>query len=73
MIVTVGKRGAIPLPDELSELAHLELGDILLCTLTENKQSIRLEKYKDQTLTDSQIVAHGFLTRIKEINPKDFE
>jgi len=73
MIVTVGKNGTIPLPDELNELAHLELGDILLCTLTENKQSIRLEKYKDQTLTDNQIAAHGFLTRIEEINHQNFE
>ena len=67
MIVTVGKNGAIPLPDnvELSEDGKLNIGDILLCTLMEDKRSIKLEKFSDQTLNDEQIVAHGFLTRVE--------
>lgn len=73
MIVTVGKNGAIPLPEELSGGIKLHIGDILLCTLAENKQSIQLEKYEDQTLSDEQIEAHGSLTRVVQLNPKDFE
>ena len=73
MIVTVGKNGAIPLPEELSDGIKLRIGDILLCTLAENKQSIQLEKYEDQTLSDEQIEAHGSLTRVVQLNPKDFE
>lgn len=47
MIVTVGKNGAIPLPEEeLSGGIKLQIGDILLCTLAENKQSIQLKSMK---------------------------
>jgi bifunctional DNA-binding transcriptional regulator/antitoxin component of YhaV-PrlF toxin-antitoxin module len=73
MIMTVGKNGAIPLPDEFSENSKLETGDILLCTIMEDNRSIKLEKFEDQTLSDEQIVAHGSLTRVEVLNPKDFE
>lgn len=73
MIVTIGKNGAIPLPDELNEANKLEIGDILLCTVTKDKREIRLEKYQDQTLTDEQVAEHGLLTRVETLNPKDFE
>lgn len=74
MIVTVGKNGAIPLPEEeLSGGIKLQIGDILLCTLAKNKQSIQLKKYEDQTLTDEQIEAHGSLTRVVQLNPENFE
>lgn len=74
MIVTVGKNGAIPLPDnvELSEGDSLSVGDILLCTLMEDKRSVKLEKYSDQTLSDKQIEEHGLLMRVEELNPEDF-
>lgn len=73
MIVTVGKNGAIPLPDELGDDTKLNIGDILLCTVMQDKRSIKLEKYEVQTLNDEQIKAHGLLTRVEVINPKDFE
>lgn len=73
MIVTVGKNGSIPLPDELSEDSKLEIGDILLCTIMNDKRSIKLEKFEDQTLSDGQIEAHGLLTRVEVLNPKDFD
>lgn len=73
MIVTVGKNGAIPLPENLGEDSKLDIGDILLCTVMADKRSIKLEKYKDQTLNDKQIEAHGSLTRIEKLNDKDFE
>ncbi|WP_448214130.1 AbrB/MazE/SpoVT family DNA-binding domain-containing protein [Colwellia sp. MEBiC06753] len=73
MIVTIGKNGAIPLPDELSEESKLDIGDILLCTVMKDKRSIKLEKYDDQTLSDEQIQAHGLLTRVEALNPKEFD
>ena len=71
MIVTVGKNGAIPLPD--NELCKLNIGDILLCQLTEDKRSIELKKFSDQTLNDEQIKAHGALTRVEPLNPDDYK
>ena len=71
MIVTVGKNGAIPLPD--NKECNLNIGDILLCKLTEDKRSIELEKFSDQSLNDEQIKAHGYLCRVEELNPEDFE
>ena len=62
MILTVGKNGAIPLPDELCEDSKLSIGDILICTIMEDNRSIKLEKFEDQTLSDKQIEAHGSLT-----------
>lgn len=74
MIVTVGKNGAIPLSEEeLLGGIKLHIGDILLCTLADDKRSIQLEKYEDQTLSDEQIEAHGSLTRVVQLNPEDFE
>tara|TARA_X000001388_G_scaffold76003_1_gene72165 strand:- start:192 stop:461 length:270 start_codon:yes stop_codon:yes gene_type:complete len=74
MIVKVGKNGAIPLPEEqLSDGMKLNIGDILLCKLAEDRRSIQLEKYEDQTLSDEQVEAHGSLTRVVQLNPKDFE
>lgn len=68
MIVTVGKNGAIPLPEE----CKLNIGDVLLCKVMGNKR-ITLEKFEDQTLTDEEIEAHGLLTRVKLLEPRDFE
>lgn len=75
MIVTVGKNGAIPLPQDenFTEENKLKIGDILLCTLTKDKRSIKLEKFSDQSLTDEQIKAHGSLCRVEELNPDDFK
>lgn len=75
MIVTVGKNGAIPLPpdEDFSEKDKLKIGDILLCTLMKGERAIKLEKFSDQSLTDAQIEAHGYLCRVEELNPKDFE
>lgn len=73
MIVKVGKNGTIPLSDELLEGSKLSIGDILLCTARENNRSIKLEKFKDQTLSDKQIERHGSLTRVEELKPEDFE
>lgn len=73
MILTVGKNGAIPLPDELCEDCKLSVGDILICTFMEDNRSIKLEKFEDQTLSDKQIEAHGSLTRVEVMNKKDFE
>lgn len=70
MIVTVGKNGAIPLPD--NEESKLNIGDILLCKLNADKRSIELEKYSDQTLNNEQIKAHGSLCRVEALNPEDF-
>lgn len=69
MIVTVGKNGTIPLPD--NEEVKLNIGDILLCKFNEDKRSIELEKYSDQTLNDEQIKAHGSLCRVEELNSED--
>ena len=44
MIVTVGKNGAIPLPD--NKECNLNIGDILLCKLTEDKRAIELENFQ---------------------------
>lgn len=73
MIVKVGINGTIPLSDELLEGSQLSIGDILLCTVKEDNRSIKLEKFKDQTLSDEQIERHGSLTRVEELKPKDFE
>lgn len=75
MIVTVGKNGAISLPphNDLDEKLRFEIGDILICTVTEDKHAITLEKFSDQSLSDEQIVEHGSLCRIEELNPHDFE
>ena len=70
MIVTVGKNGAIPLPD--NKECNLNIGDILLCKLTEDKRSIELEKFSDQSLTDEQIKVHGYLARVEPLNPDDY-
>lgn len=71
MILTVGKNGAIPLPDELCEDSKLSIGDILIGTIMEDNPSIKLEKFEDQTLSDKQIEEHGSLTRAEVTNPKD--
>ncbi len=71
MIVTVGKNLAIPLPD--NKESKLNIGDILLCKLSEDKRSIELEKFSDQTLNDEQIKAHGALTRVEPLNPDDYK
>ncbi|WP_193988038.1 hypothetical protein [Lelliottia steviae] len=74
MIVKVGKNGAIPLSEEvLSAGIKLHIGDILLCTFAEDRRSIQLEKYEDQTLSDEQIEEHGSLTRVVQLNPRDYE
>lgn len=73
MIVTAGKNGAIPLPDELCHDSNLCIGDILLCTVTKDNNSIILEKYEDQTLSDEQIEGHGSLARVEALNSKYFE
>ncbi|WP_287243200.1 hypothetical protein [Pseudoalteromonas sp.] len=70
MIVTVGKNLAIPLPD--NNESKLNIGDILLCKLSEDKRSIELEKFSDQTLNDGQIKKHGALTRVEPLNPDDY-
>ncbi|MCC9660708.1 hypothetical protein IT970_00785 [Pseudoalteromonas sp. A41-2] len=71
MIVTVGKNGAIPLLD--NEESKLNIGDILLFKLSEDKRSIELEKFPDQTLNDEKIKAHGSLIRVEPFNPDDFK
>lgn len=71
MIVTVGKNLAIPLPD--NKESKLNIGDILLCKLSEDKRSIELEKFSDQTLNDEQIKAHGSLTRVRPLTPDDYD
>ncbi|MEL0605784.1 hypothetical protein [Pseudoalteromonas undina] len=71
MIVKVGKNGAIPLPD--NEGCKFAIGDILLCKLTEDKCSIELEKFSDQSLNDQQIKAHGSLVRVEPLNPEDYK
>ncbi|GAB1055800.1 MAG: hypothetical protein WAqPseu_26580 [Shewanella algae] len=43
------------------------------CTARENNRSIKLEKFKDQTLSDKQIERHVSLTRVEELKPEDFE
>ena len=73
MIITVGKNGAIPLPDELCAECELDIGDLLLCSVMEDNFSIQLEKFEDQTLSDTQIEAHGYLIRIQALHPKNFE
>tara|TARA_Y100000588_G_C14238766_1_gene918439 strand:- start:1383 stop:1637 length:255 start_codon:yes stop_codon:yes gene_type:complete len=73
MILTVGKNGAIPLTNELCEDSKISIGDILIFTIMEDNRSIKLEKFEDQTLSDEQIEAHGNLTRVEEMNLKDFE
>ncbi|MCG7571935.1 hypothetical protein MHM89_18730 [Pseudoalteromonas sp. CNC9-20] len=73
MILTVGKNRTLPLPDELLEDGKLGIGDILLCTVMEDNRSIKLEKFKDQTLSDEQIKAQGSLARVEVLNPKYFE
>lgn len=73
MIVTVGKNGAIPLPDELCQDSKLSIGDILLCTVMKDNNSIKLEKYEDQTLSDEQIEGHGSLTRVEALDSKYFK
>lgn len=75
MIVSVGKGGAIPLPpdEDFNEENKLKIGDTLLCTLMKDKRSIKLEKFSDQSLNDEQIKAHGYLCRVEELNPEDFE
>tara|TARA_Y100000310_G_scaffold114250_1_gene112767 strand:+ start:2392 stop:2622 length:231 start_codon:yes stop_codon:yes gene_type:complete len=70
MIVTVGKNGTIPLPD--NEESKLNIGDILLCNLDEDKRLIELEMFSDQTLSSEQIKAHGSLTRVEPLNPDDY-
>ena len=66
MIVTVGKNLAIPLPD--NKESKLNIGDILLCKLSEDKRSIELEKFSDQTLNDEKIKAHALM--LEEMNGK---
>ena len=73
MILTIGKNRTLPLPDELLEDGKLSIGDILLCTVMEDNRSIKLEKFKDQTLSDEQIKAQGSLARVEVLNPKYFE
>ncbi|MEM5545749.1 hypothetical protein [Pseudoalteromonas fuliginea] len=75
MIATVGKNGAIPLPpdEDFNEENKLKIGDILLSTLVKDKRSIKLEKFSDQSLNDKQIKVHGYLCRVEELNPEDFE
>lgn len=73
MIVTVGRNGAIPLSGEIIKDNKLNINDILLCTVMEGNRSIKLEKFEDQTLSDDQIEAHGSLTRVEVLNPKNFE
>ena len=73
MIVTVGKNGAIPIPNDVNTKNKFKTGDILLCTLSKDGNSIVLERHKDQTLSDKEVLSHGHLTRVEELNPKDFE
>jgi len=74
MIVTVGKNGAIPLPpdEDFSAENRLKIGDILLFTIMKDKRSIKLEKFSDQSLSDKEIKAHGYLCRVEEFNPEYF-
>jgi hypothetical protein len=65
--------GSIPLQDELIEDSKLENGDILRCTITKDKHSIKPEISENQRLSDEQIEAHSLLTRLKELNTKYFE
>jgi len=69
VIVTVGHNGAIPLPEE----CKFHIGDILICTVIKDTRSIKLERFEDQTLTDEEIKAHGSLTKVSALDPKDFE
>jgi len=74
MIVTVGKNGALPLPDNelFPEECKLKIGDVLFCKVTGDKRTLTLEKFEDQTLTDEEIEAHGSLTRVKLLEARDF-
>ncbi len=71
--ILIGKNFEITLADEYCEALGIEVGDILLCTLMKDKRSIKLEKFSDQSLNDEQIKAHGYLCRVEELNPEDFE
>ncbi|MCY7295610.1 hypothetical protein [Alteromonas sp. a30] len=67
MIVTVGKNGAILLPQDenFTEENKLEIDDILLCTLTKDKGLIKLEKFSEQPLTNEQIKATTVISGFK--------
>lgn len=75
MIFEIGKNGAVPLPRNsyFSEEDKLKLGDILICKLSDDMKSFVIKKHHDQTLTDEQIKAHGYLCRVEEFNPDCFK
>lgn len=75
MTVKVRKNGVILLPanDEFSVESKLEVGNILLYTLSNDKRCEILKKFSGQSLNDKQIKAHGSLCRVEPFNPRDFD
>ncbi|PCH93966.1 MAG: hypothetical protein COB83_12775 [Gammaproteobacteria bacterium] len=60
----IGNNYEIPLPDEFCEEFNIIIGDILRCELINNSKDISLVKHDDQTLSDTDIIASGNLTRV---------
>lgn len=70
-IVMLTEHNLLPVPSQLISELGWELEDILILKVNETRTEIKIEKHIDQTLTDSQILQAGNLTRLIEPNPNE--
>ena len=54
----------VTLPDVICSELGFQLGDILICEVTDNASKLTLRKHRVQTLTDDEIALAGNLTRV---------
>lgn len=62
--VKVGKNRQIPLPEKFRRDLKIEIGDILICEITEGSSKVTMKKHVNQSLTDIEIASAGNLTRV---------
>ena len=69
--VEIINNNILPLPDELCTELSFAVGDILVCEMNKDRSEMRMVKHTDQTLTDEQILAAGYLTRVINTMPEE--
>lgn len=54
----------VPLTDAICSELGFQVGDILICEVSDDASKLTLRKHSDQTLTDDEIALAGNLTRV---------
>ncbi len=54
----------VPLPDVICSKLGFQVGDTIICEVTDNASKLTLRQHVDQTLTDDEMALAGNLNRV---------